>query len=139
MNNSMLLVTSSWGPYKTFKMIPSHKDCPYNECIFDVKTKVLAIISKDKKESLHMLPKLNDQGDVQYLKIGKKENGKNFAEERKLLETFYEYYIEDANEIEKFVSMFAVNAADFNITKFIQLEISDETMKPAESSIITMA
>jgi hypothetical protein len=100
---------------------------------------VLAIISKDKKESLHMLPKLNDQGDVQYLKIGKKENGKNFAEERKLLETFYEYYIEDANEIEKFVSMFAVNAADFNITPFIQMEIGDETMKPAESSIITMA
>jgi hypothetical protein len=138
MNNSMLLVTSSWGQFKTFKMIPVHKDCPYSECIFDVQTKVLAIIGKDKKESLHMLPKLNDQGDVQYLKISKRNNGKDYAEERKMLETFYEYYIEDATEIQNFVKMFAVNAEVFNTQSYIDMVVESKPI-PVESNIVTMS
>lgn len=134
--SSMLLITSSWGPAKTFKMIPSSKDCPYNECIFDVQQKVLAIISKESKESLHMLPKLNEQGDVARLKIGKKENGKDYAEERKALVTFYEYYIEDRTEIEEFVKQFASNATSFNYTQYIDLVVPKEGAAP-QSSIIT--
>lgn len=137
MNNSMLLVTSSWGQFKTFKMIPISQDCPYNECIFDIQTKVLAVISKDKKESLHMLPRLSDQGDVQYLKIGKRNNGKDYSEERKLLVTFYEYYLEDITEIEAFIKMFAVNAEMFNTKLYIDMVIDTKPV-PAESSIITM-
>lgn len=135
MNNSMLLVTSAWGSVKTFKMIPISNDCPYNECIFDVKAKVLAVISKESKQSLHMLPKLNDMGDVQYLKIGKKSNGKDYAEERKLLDTFYEYYIEDAAEVENFVKMFAANADSFDFTKYIDFEMPSEEIK--ENNIVT--
>lgn len=131
--SSMLLITSSWGPAKTFKMIPTSKDCPYNECIFDVNTKVLAIISKESKESLHMLPKLNDMGDIARLKLGKKENGKDYAEERKLLETFYEYYIEDKQEIENFISMFAVNK-DFDYKQYMNMEIEAALSQP---SIVT--
>jgi hypothetical protein len=135
MNNSMLLVTSAWGNFKTFKLIPISKDCPYNECIFDVKAKVLAVISKESKQSLHMLPKLNDQGDVQYLKIGKKSNGKDYAEERKLLDTFYEYYIEETPEVENFIKMFAINAESFDYTKYIDFEMPKEEIK--ENAIVT--
>ena len=135
--SNMLLITSSWGPAKTFKMIPISKDCPYNECIFDVQQKVLAIISKESKESLHMLPKLNEQGDVSRLKIGKKENGKDYAEERKALVTFYEYYMEDRAEIEKFILHFAVNCSDFNYKQYMDLEVPKEGMAPAAPSIIT--
>lgn len=135
--SNMLLITSSWGPAKTFKLIPSSKDCPYNECIFDVQQKVLAIISKESKESLHMLPKLNEQGDVARLKIGKKENGKDYAEERKALVTFYEYYIEDKTEIEEFIKQFASNAASFNYMQYINMEVPKEGMAPATPSIIT--
>jgi hypothetical protein len=140
MNNSMLLITSNWGTSKTFKMIPIINECPYNECIFDVKTKVLAIISKQSKESLHMLPKLTDQGDVQRLKIGKKENGKDYAEERKLLETFYEYYIEDKSEIVDFINKFAENALIYNFQQYIDLETasSDEQEKEvSQNNIVT--
>ena len=49
MNNSMMLITSSWGAKKTFKMIPVEKDCPYNECIYDLDSKVLAVIGKESK------------------------------------------------------------------------------------------
>lgn len=133
----MLLVTSTWGASKTFKMIPTKIDCPYAECIFDVQSKVLAVIGKDKKESLHMLPKLNDSGDVQYLKIGKRNNGKDYAEERKMLTTFYEYYVEEVDEIKSFVNKFAENAKDFDFNKYIEMEVKAPSQ--ASESIITMA
>jgi hypothetical protein len=136
MKNSMRLITSSWGPAKTFKMIPTTKECPYNECIFDVNTKVLAIISKESKESLHMLPKLTEVGDVMRLKIGKKENGKDYAEERKALVTFYEYYIEDKDEIIDFVTRTGENAESFDFQQYINLEIPKEGMIP-QNNIIT--
>ena len=136
MKNSMRLITSSWGPAKTFKMIPISKECPYNECIFDVQTKVLAIVSKESKESLHMLPKLTDTGDVMRLKIGKKENGKDYAEERKALVTFYEYYIENVDEIVDFVMTVAENT-NFDFQKYITLEVPKEGAP--QNSIITSA
>jgi hypothetical protein len=132
----MRLITSSWGPAKTFKMIPVTKDCPYNECIFDVQTKVLAIISKDSKESLHMLPKLTETGDVLRLKIGKKENGKDYAEERRALVTFYEYYIEDKEEAIEFIKNVAENAGTFDFQQYTDLVIPKEGVAP-QSSIIT--
>ena len=107
MKHSMMLVTSSWGNDKTFKLLPITPECPYNECIFDVSTKVLAVIGKEKKESFHMLPRLSDEGDVQFMKIGKRNNGKDYKEERKMLQTFYEYYVEHADDIKAFVEWFA--------------------------------
>lgn len=118
MNKTMTLITSNWGSKKTFKLIPVSNDAIYNECIYDIDTKMLAIISKEKKDSMHMVAKLNDVGDVQYLKIGKRPNGKDFAEERKTLETYYEYYIEDVKEIEEFVKLFAINADTFDFKQY---------------------
>jgi len=133
--SNMLLITSSWGPAKTFKLIPIDKDCPFNECIFDVQSKVLAIIGKESKESFHMIPKLTDIGDVMRLKIGKKEDGKDYAEERKALVTFYEYYITERQEIVNFISMFAANAAEFDYMQYLDLVIPKEG--PVQNSIIT--
>ena len=138
MDNSMMLVTSSWGTMKTFKMIPINNDCPYAECIFDVQSKILAVIGKDKKESLHMIPRLTDSGDVQFLKIGKRNNGKDYSEERKLLTTFYEYYVEEIDEIRSFVDKFAYNK-DFDYNKYIDLKVDVKPTQMAENSIITMA
>lgn len=128
-----MLVTSSWGNDKTFKLLPITPECPYNECIFDVSTKVLAIIGKEKKESFHMLPKLSDEGDVQYMKIGKRNNGKDYKEERKMLETFYEYYIEHPQEIIDFLNIFAVNADSFDYTQYLEKKVE----QPKQSNILT--
>ncbi len=136
MNNTMLLITSSWGPAKTFKMIPTTKDCPYNECIFDVQSKVLAVISKESKESLHMLPKLTETGDVLRLKIGKKDNGKDYAEERKARVTFYEYYIESKEEAVAFIKAVAENADTFDFQQYIDIKIPKEGIV-AQNNIIT--
>jgi hypothetical protein len=119
MSKTMTLITSNWGNKKTFKLIPVSNDAVYNECIYDIDTKMLAIISKEKKDSMHMVAKLTDVGDVQYLKIGKRANGKDFAEERKTLETYYEYYIEDVKEIEDFIKLFAINADTFDFKQYL--------------------
>jgi hypothetical protein len=66
-----------------------------------------------------MMPKLNEFGDVEMLKIGKRQNGKAFSEERKALETYYEYFIEEMNEIESFVNMFATNVDNFDYKSLI--------------------
>lgn len=127
MEKSMLLITSNWNNKKSFRMIPFSKDCIYSECIFDLDTKVLAVIGKEKKESFHILPKLNEFGDLQRMKIGKRENGKDYAEERKSLETFYEYYIELANEIEEFVKTVATNADTFDFKQYLNAEVLEST------------
>ena len=133
MKNSMMLVTSSWGNEKTFKLLPISPECPYNECIFDVSTKVLAVIGKEKKESFHMLPRLSDEGDVQFMKIGKRNNGKDYKEERKMLQTFYEYYVEHPQEIIDFLNMFAINADSFDYTQYLEKKVEE----PKQSSILT--
>lgn len=120
MTKSMMLVTGSWGNTKTFKMIPVTPECPFNEAIFDRDSKVLALIGKEKKQSLHMVAKLDDNGDVKRMKIGRRDNGKDFAEERKTLETYYEYYIENPEEIMSLVDLFAINADTFDFTQYME-------------------
>lgn len=138
MSKSMLLITSTWGKNKTFKMIPASVDAPYVECIFDIDSSVLVVIGKEKKESFHMVPKLTDMGDLQALKIGKRPNGKDYAEERKLLNTYYEYYIENKEEIINFINAFALNSDSFDFTQYVEKTIYEKPTTP-ESQIITMA
>ena len=91
-DKSMMLITSNWGPYKSFKAIPVTDACPYMEAIFDPSSKILAVISKHSKQSYHMLPKLDDNGDPMKLKISKRENGKDYREERRLIERIKIYF-----------------------------------------------
>ena len=122
MINSMMLVTGTWGNTKTFKLIPISSQCPFLEGIFDRDSKVLALIGRDKKESMHFFPKLDENGDVKKLKMGRRQDGKDFAEERKSLETYYEYYVEEPTEIKAMVSYLAVNPANFDFMSYIDID-----------------
>tara|TARA_B110000967_G_C18888679_1_gene565784 strand:+ start:2665 stop:3108 length:444 start_codon:yes stop_codon:yes gene_type:complete len=117
-NKSMMLTTSNWGPNKTFKMIPINKECPYVEAIFDPSSKILAIISKTSKNSYHMVPKLDDNGDEVTLKIAKRKNGKDIKEQRVMMDTHAEYYISEKEEIVNIVNGFAINADSFKIEDY---------------------
>lgn len=108
---TMMLVESTWQDTKTFKMIPVSNDCPYVECIYDPTSKVFVIISKVTKASLHMLPKLDEYGKAISGNRGAKQ-------ERRSIDTFQEYYIEEKDSIVDIVNLFAVNAKKFDITKF---------------------
>jgi hypothetical protein len=118
MNPSMFIIKSDWGGKPTFRMIPISKDCPYVECIFDPDSKVLAAIGHTKKNIMHMMTRLDENGDPVKRKMA--APGTNpYKEERKTIETFQEYYISDAAEIKKFIKMFASNAEYFD--KFVEL------------------
>lgn len=129
MKDSMMLVTSSWGQQKTFKMIPISLDCPYNEAIYDPQANVLALISKERKQTMHMMAKLNEWGDVVPMKVGKRSNGKDYAEERKTLETYYEYFVEVPEEIEAIVNAFACNANEFDFKALmVQTPVAEKSL-----------
>lgn len=134
MNKSMLLVTSTWGNRKTFRLIPATTESAYNEAIYDPEVGVLALIGKEKKESFQMMPKLTELGDPQVLKIGKRPNGKDYAESRQILETYYEYYVENKEEITDLVNRLALNADTYDYQSYMsQKEAPTET-----SPIITV-
>ena len=112
-DKTMMLVESTWQDTKTFKMIPVSNDCPYVECIYDPSSKVLVLIGKTTKTSLHMLPKLDEYGKAISGNRGAKQ-------ERRSIDTFQEYYIEEDKDIKEIVKMFAVNASKFDVAKFLE-------------------
>lgn len=118
---NMYVVKSSWNEGETFRLIPVTDDCPYVECIFDPATRVFVIISKLSKTTLHMLPKLDDNGDPAPLKT-KRANGRMVKEERKTIETFQEYYIEDVDAIKSLVEFFALNQKDMDWKSFLEVK-----------------
>ena len=113
----MMIVQATWQDKQTFRMIPLTESCPYVECLFDPESKVFVIISKTKKITLHMLPKLDDYGQPI-------AGSKGLKQERHKLEVFQEFYIEDKVAIKDLVHGFAVNADTFDYNAFMEAEAS---------------
>jgi hypothetical protein len=126
--NTMILVQATWNDKQTFRMIPTSDTCPYVECIMDPDTKVFVIISKITKTTLHMLPRLDDNGDPLPVKA-KRANGRNVREERSKIETFQEFYVEDMTAVHELVNLFAINAGTFDYKKFLDDAIGDAKAK----------
>ena len=116
---SMTAISSVWGNNKTFRLFPIDSNCPYMECIYDPETKILVVISKISKQSYHMLPVLDENGDAIAPKRPR-PNNKPVKEERRLVETFQEYYIIVNEEIYDFLSKVAVNAEGFDFKSFVE-------------------
>lgn len=115
---NMMLVNSSFRNAKSFTLIPVSQDSPYVEAMFDPTSGILAVISKVMKQSYHMVPKLDESGQPIRLKTPNQQTGKTVKEERRLVDTFSEFYLSDRSDIETFIHMFAVNADNFNIEEF---------------------
>ncbi len=128
MKNTMMIVQATWNETQTFRLIPISTECPYVECIFDPATKVFVIISKIRKQSLHMLPKLNELGDPVPCK--QRMNGRTFEEERNKIEVFQEFYVEDKIAIEDLIQHFAVNAKSFDYKAFMD-RVEEPTVSEA--------
>jgi len=115
---SMMIVSQEHQGQKTFSLIPVTTDCPYAECIYIPDRKELAIISKVKKDTFHFFTKIDGQGDIVPVKKTR-VNGKTHAEERKQIETFYEYYIKSQKDILEIIGLFAVNSEGFKMVNYI--------------------
>lgn len=128
---TMLLVTSPWQGKKSFKLMPISTDCLFNEGIFDSDGKVLVLMSKEKKDSVHMVPKLDENGDPQRTKTPR-PNGKSFKEYRVNLETYTEHYIVEKEEIAEIINMLAINASSFDFNKYLN---TSSIVMPEEKKI----
>lgn len=135
--SNMMLITSTWKEGKTFKMIPTTGDCPYVECIYDPAMKVFAVIGGIKKDTFHMLPKLDANGDPEMRKTPARD-GSPYKQERRTIETFQEYYLEDRSDIEGFIKHFATNADTYDYTTYLNMEAQEvpEMPFPAELTAV---
>jgi hypothetical protein len=115
---NMMLVNSSFRNAKSFTLIPVGSNSPYVEAMFDPSSSILAVISKVMKQSYHMVPKLDDEGQPMKLKNPNQQTGKTVKEERRLVDTFSEFYLSDVTDIETFIHLFAVNADTFDYKSF---------------------
>lgn len=113
MSKTMILVQATWNENQTFKMIPIDESCPYVECIYDPDNDVFVAISKVKRVSLQMLPKLDEYGQPI-------TGAKGTRQERHKVEVFQEYYIEKQDGMLELVKLFAVNSDKFDYQSFMK-------------------
>jgi len=115
---TMMLVESSHLNEPTFSMIPATLEAPFVECIYTPNTKQLAVISKTMKDTFHFFPRLDDNGDPIPAKR-RVETRSPYKEERKPIQTFYEYYLNSEEDIKAFLKVHAINDSTFDIAPFI--------------------
>lgn len=108
-------------PKANFVGIPLNKECPFVEFVFDPYTNMLAIVSKVPKKQFQFVPKLDSNGFPKPNSNKKLQKDFPQAQERILIDSYHEYYIRDAKEIEAFLNMYAVNP-EFKWRKYINLE-----------------
>lgn len=125
MEKTMLAFSTDWYGAKSFRLMPVSNDCPFNEAIFDPTSKVLAIISRDKKEKPQMLPKLNDKGQLIPVR-STDANQPKFIEERRMMETYYEYYMDAEADVRSFIDRFVVNPEHELITATLSAAYTTE-------------
>lgn len=106
---TMLIINSKWEKQDTISCIPCDLDCPYVEVILDPKEKTLAVLGTTTKQTYHMIPKLNEHGGI----IKSQQSQKGFKEERRLIETYHEYYITEEQDIYDFLKMHCINFDKF--------------------------
>ena len=128
---TMMLIKSSFGSMKSFRLIPISNDCPYVECLFSPSEKMMVVITKTMKQAYHMVPKLDDNGDQVLVKGKPRTGGKPMKEERRLVDTFSEQYVVTEDEIKNIVNMFAVNPDEFELDEFFT---SDSELVGAHSA-----
>lgn len=124
--HTMTLISSEWNGHNTFRLIPVSNDSPYVECIYDVTSGLFVIIGKVTKTTLHMLPKLDDNGDPMGT-AALRPNGRNVKEERVSSETFQEYYLDNKLDIKDLVNYLGINAKEFDFEPILNQEV-----KPAK-------
>lgn len=125
LGNNMMLVNSVFRNAKSFSLIPVSNDSPYVEAMFDPASGILAVISKDKKQSFHMMPRLDDDGQPQRLKNPNMSAGKTVKEQRVMIDTFNEFYISEKADIETFIELFAINASSFDYKSFLEVDTKE--------------
>lgn len=119
---NMMIVSSAFRNVKSFTLVPVHEDCPYVEAMYDPTSGILCVITKLRKQSFHMMPRLDDSGQPQRLRVPNKETGKVHKEQRVIIDTFSEFYIVEKDEIKTFINLFGINAVGFDYDQYMNVD-----------------
>lgn len=115
MKPTMMIYSAEWNSKETFKLLPIEPECVFIEGIYDTESKVLVLFSKEQKDSLHMIPKLNDDGEP----IPSKNRDKKYREQRINIRTYNEYLLRKPEEIEAFLKTYVANIDSYDYKTFI--------------------
>lgn len=110
-NKNLRLISSTVGEKnsKSFKLIPETCDTPFNEVIYNPDFAVLALISKQQKDTHVLVEKLNDEGQPELNKLKTA-----YKSQRVTLPKYYEHYLTVEAEIVDFIESHAINASTFD-------------------------
>jgi hypothetical protein len=128
---NMMLAKSEWAKIPSFSLLPITENCPFVECLYNPMAKTLAIIGKSKKDTFHMIPRLDDNGHPQKLKIGATQE-EPFKKQRVQQESYSEYYLTDKSDVETFIKNFAINHEDFDYSTALDMETMSNPDKVAK-------
>tara|TARA_R110000751_G_scaffold33547_1_gene83551 strand:- start:64 stop:510 length:447 start_codon:yes stop_codon:yes gene_type:complete len=131
---NMRLYTSYWGESKTFKLMPVLENCPFVEAIYDPLTDMLVVISKNKKQNLQFVPRLDENGNKVKSKVPK-QNSVPYKEQRLSMDVLQEHYLIERSEQELFINQFTVNIEDFDYQKFFKTD-EPEIMVPETAPLL---
>lgn len=135
--NNMLMYKSDLQGKDTFRWLPLSQDCAYHDVAYDPNNDVLIIVSKSSVERLQMVKKLNDKGNL--MPIKHPDGSLTYAEERRLLNVPYDYYITNVDSIKLFAQLITANGDDLrdfysflNDRALLKLKVQEDLQKEKE-------
>lgn len=120
--NNMMLYTTATNGVKTFGLMPVNTDCPFNEAIYMPKMEALAVLSRTTRDTFTMLERLDENGEVSLITVKDKEKGGNrqvTKQQRVQVQSPWEYFINEKDEIREFIRLHAINADSFDYAKYM--------------------
>ncbi len=127
----MLIIESVWQDRRSFKLIPTHLECPYMDAFFDVENKALIVIGKGTIKRFQMMPRLKEDGQPKTQKGFDQETGKeilSYKQERVAVEVHPEYIITNKKDIEGFIKLFAINPTNTLIKEILKDEVKKKVI-----------
>lgn len=118
MEKTMMLYTTATNGDKTFSMLPLHADCPFNEAIYMPKLEALAVLSKSTRDTFTMVERLDENGNPSS-QSGKGATGTEAKMQRVQVQSPWEYFIHEKDEIRAFIKGNALNEDSFNYDQYL--------------------
>ena len=118
----MMLYTTATNGVKTFGLMPTNTDCPFNEAIYMPSLEALAVLSRTTRDTFTMLERLDENGEVSLATVKDKEKGGNrqvSKQQRVQVQSPWEYFINEKDEIREFIKLHAINADTFDYAKYM--------------------
>lgn len=117
---NMMLYTTATNGEKTFGLLPTNSNCPFNEAIYMPKLEALAVLSKSTRDTFTFLERLDENGEVQTSVVKSKEGSRQVEKKQRVqVASPWEYFIHEKMEIRDFIKTFAINADEFDYNKYM--------------------